>query len=270
MSEIKLTEKMAVKSKHRKGKFPTKIFAWFVSSILVLSVFVYLSFFVVAKYEKYYPLALQRWNDTMYSVGTWFSGEVAFASVTTTPRIHSWSQQDIRDLVERYSRKYGVHPLVTWAIIDKESAGYIERVRYESTWKNQYSSKWKREPWMINDEEYNMLFSSYGLMQVSYGLHKEFCGLKSVIDLFDPEVNLNCGLKKISTCLSRNEETTEPARALFHKCFREYNGSGPRAEAYANDMISRLERYVFESTEYKLFNPGRADVALNPEKKSLS
>ena len=64
--------------------------------------------------------------------------------------------------------------------------------------------------------------ASYGLMQVIYGWHKKDCGLKSHVDLYDPETNIQCGAKVLSGYL--RQERGDVAAAL--KRFNGIKGSG--------------------------------------------
>ena len=60
--------------------------------------------------------------------------------------------------------------------------------------------------------EYDLLFSSIGLMQIGYGLHKEECDIKTFTDLFYAEKNIECGSKIIRTCLDKNQDMRPAAR----------------------------------------------------------
>ena len=63
--------------------------------------------------------------------------------------------------------------------------------------------------------------------------------------MFSAERNLDCGLQILSKCLTDNQTVT-PAGKRLHMCFRQYNGSGPAAEAYASEVMGRLADYLLE------------------------
>jgi len=144
-------------------------------------------------------------------------------------------EEKINQYLIKYSKVYNVSPKLAKAVIIQESRLKHDRMRYEETWKRQYSDDWKRKRWM-NGIEYNMYFTSIGLMQIGYGLHKDFCELKSFTDLFNPEKNISCGMKILSKCLETNASIT-PKRALIRTCLRSYNGSGAMAEKYADKVL---------------------------------
>lgn len=233
-----------------------KLISFFIKYVVggscLIALIVMGSFHVTHYYEIARNKVTEEFTIRRRQLANFISGTKEMHGMVIPASRDKYSQEELNALVSKYSAKHGVSPLVTWAIIDKESEGYMERVRYEESWKKQYAKAWKREPWMLNEEEYNLLFSSFGLMQVGYGLHKEFCELNSVVELFDPEVNLDCGLKKISACLD-SRQNVKSIKERFRLCFRDYNGSGPRAEAYAQDVMQRLQDSIFEIDAHKLF-----------------
>lgn len=156
-------------------------------------------------------------------------------------------QANLKDLVENYSKKYSVSPAVTWSLIDIESAGNPSRIRFEQTWKTQYGKKHPKPAWM-NDIEYDLLFSSYGLMQVGFLIHADRCGLDSFVDLFDPAVNLDCGLSYLAQCLDKRQDVKEKGKRLW-MCLRDYNGKGPLAEKYADKVMARLADYLINESD---------------------
>ena len=98
----------------------------------------------------------------------------------------------------------------------------------------------KKEPWM-NEIEYDMNFCTFGLMQISYLFHKDFCGLSSFSDLFAEDINVDCGLKILADCLEGAQEKRKSER-LRH-CFVRYNGS----QEYADEVMSRLADYMIDT-----------------------
>jgi len=147
---------------------------------------------------------------------------------------------DVEHLIEVYSAKYGINPVILKAMINKESAGNPFRVRYEQTWKNSYSTKFPKQTWM-NDIEYDMIFSSYGFAQVGFPIWNEFCHVQNPTELLNPRTNIECAAKIMNKCLYE-QRTVKPSDVRLRLCFRLYNGSGDRAERYADDMMARLAR----------------------------
>lgn len=141
--------------------------------------------------------------------------------------------------VNYVAKKYSLNPVVIWAVIEKESGYAHNRIRFEQTWKDQYSKKWQKEPWM-NDIEYDMYFTSFGYMQIGYGLWRESCGIKYWDELLNVERNIDCGAKILANCIGENSGKV----GVLRGCFRQFNGSGERAEKYANDIMNKLEGYM--------------------------
>lgn len=143
----------------------------------------------------------------------------------------------LHNIISRISKEYKISPIITKAIIKKESNFKNDAIRFEQTWKNQYASKISRIPGE-NDHTYDMNFYSIGLMQIGYGLHKTFCGLNSYTDLFKPEINISCGLKIIRSCLERSNISSQGQK--IKQCIKQYNGGGERAETYSIDILSDI------------------------------
>jgi hypothetical protein len=157
------------------------------------------------------------------------------------------SVADLDTVVRTYSSKYGVSPAITWAIVDQESNLAPTRIRFEESWKTQYSKKYPKQAWM-NDIEYDLQFSSFGLMQVSYIIWKDFCGIENYTDLLSTSTNLDCGLKIISQCLYDRREVNPKSKRL-RECFREYNGTGTQAEKYASQVMARLADHLIDDAK---------------------
>lgn len=183
-------------------------------------------------------------------------------TIAVPSKVVKFGEQNLGELVQRVSEKYKMEPAIAWAMIDKESTHTHDRLRYEQTWKDQYSKKWQK-PSGVTEAEYNMLFTSIGLMQVGYGLWKNFCELDSYSDLLIPEVNVDCGLKIVSTCLKEKENSIKSKGYRLKQCFKEYNGSGQAAENYANEMVVRVGNYLLEKEEPKM-------NSIMPELKSVN
>ena len=157
------------------------------------------------------------------------------------------NQAKMKDLVDSYSKKYHVNPAVTWAMIDVESGGDTTRIRFENGWKRDYSNRFPK-PSGINEIEYDLNFSSIGLLQVSFCIHKERCGLNSFADLLNPGANLDCGLSYLSNCLQDRKEVKERGKRLW-MCIRDYNGKGPDAERHADRVMSRLADHLITESD---------------------
>ena len=143
-------------------------------------------------------------------------------------------EKSIEKIIYDISKIYNVDPIIIKAIIEQESQYNPVAVKYEESWERKYSHLIKRKP---NDtiETWKMNFKSFGLMQVSYVLHKDFCDLDYYSDLFDPNINILCGTKILAKCLEDNDKLT---------CIKKYNGAGPSAEKYKKEVLTRISRII--------------------------
>lgn len=93
-----------------------------------------------------------------------------------------------------------------------------------------------------------LLYSSIGVMQVSFPIWKDFCGVKHPGELFNVSTNVQCGIKILAHCLYDNRGIKDNG-ALVRLCVRKYNGSGQRAENYASEVIARLAGLALQDKE---------------------
>lgn len=145
----------------------------------------------------------------------------------------------IHEIIFYEAKKAGINPIVIESIVEQESNFNPKALRYEKKWELKYGSKFKINPGE-SLKTWRMNFHSIGLMQIGYGLHKEFCDLKSYKDLEDPRTNIICGIKIISKCVEKNKLST---------CIKSFNGSGPMADRYRNEVFVKINKRLNESNE---------------------
>lgn len=136
----------------------------------------------------------------------------------------------MRDLIEKYSSKYGLEPSIVACVILQESAGDTFAWRWEEAFylkhlKGKHRSElsgWTPKlgttPSIV--DEILQRSCSYGLMQV-LGDTARWCGKMSnpyLTALCDPEVGLDIGCKVLKFYLDR-------ASGDYHKALEGYNGS---------------------------------------------
>lgn len=182
-----------------------------------------------------------QYEDNILSIETEIKKEIEDIKETSY-EIPS-NDDRLSELVNYYSTKYGINPSIVWLIIKKESNGDSKRIRYEESWKREYSRKYPRGN--LNNIEYDLIFSSFGLMQVSYVIWHEFCGINHSTDLLDIETNVECGVKILVKCLAESNNVY-PHTQRIRGCFRRYNGSGKKAENYANDLMIKLKDHKID------------------------
>lgn len=137
-------------------------------------------------------------------------------------RVEPKKSPGVRDYVAEISRAHGVDPKLVESVIEQESNWRSDAMRFEPGVARDFNSRG------VRDDEVTALATSFGLMQVLYGFHRERCGLKSATELFDPRTNIRCGIAVLKACFAKSNDVR---RALV--C---YNG----AETYADEVLKRL------------------------------
>ena len=244
---MKLKDKI---SKKILGACPEKKCRFFLLTSKAVAVFV-LFVFVSVQTTQMYFITKRFVERKVFQTRITLAEKLKPSGVDIPTTVVKFGERNLGDLVNQYSEKYKLDPVVAWALIDKESTHKHDRLRFEQGWKDQYSKKWQK-PNGMNEVEYNMFFTSIGLMQVGYGLWRDFCELDSYSDLLIPEVNIDCGLKIVSSCLVEKEKKIPNKGRRLKECFKNYNGSGKAAEDYANEMTIRVGSYLLEKEEPKM------------------
>lgn len=152
---------------------------------------------------------------------------------------------DIETVINKKASQFKLNPALIKAVIEQESGYQNHAIKYEASWEKEYSWKFPRKK-SENPEMWKMNFHSIGLMQISYAIWKDFCGLESYTDLFDKSKNIECGAKILSTCLQSGKSKPQ--------CIKEYNGQGEMAEQYKLKVLTRFAR--LSKVERKFVNLG--------------
>jgi len=172
---------------------------------------------------------LGHWLIAQYAAASaWASESITRREVIEVPVERQSETTDA--MIKRLAFHHKVPPLMVKAIVLHESGPQMrpDRVRHEP----HLLKRFRKEAGM-NDIEHQMLASSFGLMQVLFGLHREACGLKSFADLLDREKNLHCGLEVLSRCLKRQTGTQSEKWKGALGCF-----NGDQTGRYAEQIMS--------------------------------
>lgn len=245
---IELTEGMI---KKEKPKF-SKIW-WFLTKTIVL-LFVWIT---AANYTTdAYNASVDYVQQTVFETKVWAYEKLNVIEKNNELQIdingivpEKLDSVKVGELVKSTADKYNINPAILFAMIEQESGFDPTRIRFEQKWKEQYKAKWKQGS--MTNIEYDLLFSSIGLMQIGYGLHREKCNIKNFTDLFYAEKNIECGSTIIRTCLDKNQSLRPAARV--RTCIKEFNGSGPAADQYAAIIMDKIADYLIENSKEKLF-----------------
>lgn len=161
-----------------------------------------------------------------YGLGAWeeLTGRAVEAyqiflgrEVTRSDGVVNVASPSVRELIKETAKKHGVPSEIVEAVIHVESGTSINphRVRFEP---KVFSGL--KEVRGETDIERRMRASSHGLMQVM-GYNASLCGLKWP-ELYQPVLNLECGLKILKSCLERHK--TSSVEQQYTKAFGCYNG----------------------------------------------
>lgn len=132
---------------------------------------------------------------------------------------------ELGTLIRDISKDMGVNPVITFAIVEKESNFNSNAIRFEDdmTPKNA-------------DAQTRMKYASHGLMQIM-AFNSKRCGLEWS-ELYDRSKNIRCGLKILKDNLKESQAKTPAGRLRL--ALRKYNGRGEKAENYADAVMANI------------------------------
>ncbi len=143
-------------------------------------------------------------------------------------------------LVSEVAARSGVPAVALRALIDQESSGGVALYRFEPAKYQDLKGTIK-----VSDSELRMLASSHGVAHVMGFNAMPLCGIHWS-KLYDNLIGLECGAKILKKNLARYSKVDEPSQRLW-LALRDYNGSGEAAEQYADIVMSRIGRLLYES-----------------------
>lgn len=176
-------------------------------------------------------------------VGAWQGGKIAseailakysearaalvarFSRVEVKEVVRDAEAQPLTALIKSISHEQGINPIITWAIVERESNFNPAAIRFEDGMMPKNA-----------DPQTRMKYSSHGLMQVM-GFNAAKCGLQWN-ELYDRAKNLRCGLSILRANLKSAKGKT-PAERL-RVALRMYNGRGPAAENYSDAVMGAI------------------------------
>lgn len=139
---------------------------------------------------------------------------------------------NIPEIVNRVSISHGVRPDIVAAMIVQESSGRPLAYRFEPKFYERYIALRAREKLSGHVPSSVTLISekiaratSFGLMQIMGETARSILGFKNdhLPALFDPEVNIELGVRYLAMLLQRHSSL--PERERYTKALTSYNGS---------------------------------------------
>lgn len=261
---INLTEAQVVQEQEsRKTRWKLKLTLLLCQAVALCAGTFYISLVVSDFYYTTKAAVVEKWENAKFKLAD------KLDLVQYKVKMVNAKEVDPHDLIKLYAPKYGINPIVALPSISQESAYKVDgenphsqyRIKFESGWKRDYAKKYPRQRWM-NEEEWNMYFSSIGLFQISFAIWGDFCGAKNPFELMDPDLNTQCYMKIMAKCLYDHRAMKDSGQRLW-TCYRDYNGSGPDAEAYADARMAKIasfaiadQRLINETQGQGLFSVG--------------
>ena len=183
-----------------------------------------------------------------WSLGQWASLVRAVTRVEIVKEYVHAEAVPLDVLIPKVAADTKVPSVALRAIADQESSGGKRLYRFEE----RKFSELQRNPKysQLPDDELRMLASSHGVAHVM-GFNAGPLCQTSWDNLYDPLVGLKCGARILRSNLERHAAVKDPSRRLW-LAFRDYNGSGADAEAYADKIMSRVGSLLFASVKEEL------------------
>lgn len=138
----------------------------------------------------------------------------------------------VKELIENIPPEYGISPLVMSVIVERESGGRNDAIRYEPGQMPRAAKLTK------NAEKQRALASSHGLAQVMGWWAPEF--KLEWFQLYDPETNIKAASAILKRCMDKQTAKTKTER--LRGALACYNGSN----AYADAIIARIGSLLIE------------------------
>lgn len=138
----------------------------------------------------------------------------------------------LKELLNTIPPQYGISPLLMAAIVERESGGRANAIRFEPGQMSR-AAKFTRNP-----DEQRMYASSHGLAQVMGWWSPEFN--LTWAQLYDPETNITVASQILKRCMEKSKAKTkvEQIRGAA-SCF---NGS----TVYGDAIVNRLGELLIE------------------------
>lgn len=214
-------------NRQRAHLVPPGVVWWLVKTVFVVGVgvaaLIWLSFQVVYAWG-----ALNERMDRVY--------RAAMARVTKVEVRRELVRSDavpLGQLVDIASRKHRIPAVVLQAVVDQESSGGEFLYRFEPGTYSQLKVRAR-----MSDSEVRMLASSHGVAHVMGFNAQPRCGVHWS-KLYDPAIGLECGAKILRESMDKYRTVKDSSRRVW-LALRDYNGSGPDAEAYASKVMARV------------------------------
>lgn len=140
---------------------------------------------------------------------------------------------------KKAAEKYGLPVVALKALALQESSNGKYLYRYEP----HVYQRLKGD----TEDERRMLASSHGFLHVMGFNAKPECGVHWS-ELYNPIIGIECGAKMLRDRLDRHKGVKNKSERM-RLAFRDYNGSGEKAELHADRVMAKVGYLMFEEVE---------------------
>ena len=205
----------------------TTIFPYILTTTLILGC--YLTW-------RHWPTVLRIVKATLFisailTIGYFATKEPKVVEVSKIIEVQK-PEETLDELLQEVPQAYGVPEIVARNIVNQESNGKIESIRFEP------SQMSRAAKITTNPEQQRMYASSHCWLQVM-GWHSPTLGIKWM-DLYKPRVCVEAGMKILSDCINRSKSKNKYDK--YFQALTCYNGS----EKYAKEVMAAISREIIE------------------------
>lgn len=146
--------------------------------------------------------------------------------------------KELKPMIEKYAKAYGIDPNWVSAIISKESSWDILAIRYEAQYPYLYNVKtWAKKSRVSEATEETSQKISWGLGQIMGALAREQGLIGPIPSLLHPEVNI----EHVCIRLKRLKELSSDRDDVFAA----YNGGPGAIKKMASGLyVEKIQKYV--------------------------
>ncbi len=173
--------------------------------------------------------------------GTLIWNRVLSSITVTEYRYRDTAEISLDAAIELVSSEFKLpDSVILRALIDQESSGGNALYRFEES---VYVRRSAADSKLYSVDERRMLASSHGVAHVMGYRAEPDCKIHWS-RLYSPMEGLRCAARIMKANLAAST-AKDPATRL-REAFRRYNGSGPNAEYYADQMMARVGQLLFK------------------------
>lgn len=187
-------------------------------------------------------LAQEAWHITTAQATQVYETVLDKLTVTkVVTEVKAPDEATLREILDQSSRKHGIDPIILHVVTLMESSGGKLLYRFEPELYSRLLSKYEKR---YSSDEIRMLASSHGITHVLGETAMTECDTHWS-RLYDPQTAADCSARFLRRLWDRHSGVKNAGDRLW-ETFRAYNGSGPKAEAYADHAVRTLNSLLYK------------------------